>query len=263
LGIQNANAEQRVMELGEDVRIAIDVSAVSIDVSTHEDRTLAIAASDLSHLSIVTRGQSVLITGTAAGSGRLELSVYPNVQLEISTRDSRVSVNGIKGPVTVRNHTQPVTVTDVDGAVSVATWTGPVLIERVNGDVAAMSNTNSVHIKGIHGDVNARSTTSSVTLEDSDSTVVDLRSVSGDVRYAGNILRHGRYRLGTYSGMVTLQIPRRSNATIDLRGNPRAFVVEGAQLEEAGEESGRVRIGEGRGLVEAESALGGIHVLVR
>jgi DUF4097 and DUF4098 domain-containing protein YvlB len=54
-------------------------------------------------------------------------------------------------------------------------------------------------------------------LEGTDFTEVEMRAVSGDVRFAGGITGQGSFEFKTHSGDIDLRLPSASNADFELR----------------------------------------------
>ena len=67
------------------------------------------------------------------------------------------------------------------------------------------------------GDIEVSGTSGDITVRDARSRRVQVKVVSGDIRYEGTLGDGGRYDFSTHSGDVRLVVPRDSRAALDVR----------------------------------------------
>ena len=95
---------------------------------------------------------------------------------------------------------------------------GDLEIEAIAGDAFIKAVSGNIDVKGVKGSVEADAVSGDIELRDiSGAATVDVKTVSGNVTYAGKIQAGGRYELKTHSGDVRMSLP--ADAAFDLEAN--------------------------------------------
>jgi DUF4097 and DUF4098 domain-containing protein YvlB len=143
------------------------------------------------------------------------ITVPVTMTLNLTSQSGEISVDGVKGQisvetvegsVTVKGGTDLVSLHSVDGSISLTGARGRVDLNTVDGDITATDITGSIRAGTVDG---------AVRLNQIESADIDANTVDGDIEYTGTIQEHGRYRLASHDGNVTLTVPR-INATVSV-----------------------------------------------
>lgn len=97
----------------------------------------------------------------------------------------------------------------VSGDLEVQNILGDAFIKAVSGNIDVMKIKGSVEADAVSGDIELRDV--------SEAQTVDVKTVSGNVVYAGSIKTGGRYQLKTHSGDVRMTIP--ADSAFDFEAN--------------------------------------------
>ncbi len=176
----------------------------------------------------------VAATGTVGRLAKLTLSGPPHrihVEVEVQGNPhathsdievhvpagSRVSVESFASAITVSDVTGPVTAETVNGAVSVSGSLKEVSAESVNGAVDVSGASARVHagtvngaltVRGARGEVDANTVNGELRVVGGGAfTRAHLESVSGPIRFEGELAPHADVQAQTVSGEVELTLP--------------------------------------------------------
>ncbi len=95
---------------------------------------------------------------------------------------------------------------------------GDLEMENVVGDAFIKAVSGDIDVTRIKGSIEADAVSGDIVLQDvSEAQTVDIKTVSGNVTYTGQLLAGGRYELKTHSGDVRMTIP--ADAGFDLEAN--------------------------------------------
>jgi hypothetical protein len=134
----------------------------------------------------------------------------------VRTQSGDVSVRGVGADVEVRTTSGDITVEDA-ARVRIETVAGDVSLRSVRDGARVSATSGDVELIAITGDVDVSGTSSTVVLRDVDSRRVDVKVVSGDVRWTGPFAESGRYAFSAHSGDMRFVLPRNARATLDVR----------------------------------------------
>lgn len=188
---------------------------------------------------------------------------------------TRLTASSVSGDVTVRGITGDVVAASVSGDVTVSNGSR-VTAKSVSGDVVttALSGGAAVAVASVSGDLklddiraqrlDAESVSGSVIVTRASSAGANLKGVSGDIRFQGNIERGGRYEFQSHSGdiHVTSAGPagfelQASTFNGSLRAEPPAL-VKSSTLSRG---SLRGTIGDGSAVVVATTFSGDVTIV--
>jgi len=176
----------------------------------------------------------VAVTGTVGRRAQLTLSGPPHrihVEVEVAGNPhathsdievhvpagSRVSVESFASSITVSEVTGPVTAETVNGAVSISGSVKEVSAESVNGAVDVSGAPTRVHagtvngaltIRGARGDLEANTVNGELRVVGGGPIArAHLESVSGSIRFEGDLAPHADLQAQTVSGEIELALP--------------------------------------------------------
>ena len=102
---------------------------------------------------------------------------------------------------------------------------GDLEIENVAGDAFIKAVSGDIDVTRIKGSIEADAVSGDIVLKDvSEAQTVDIKTVSGNVTYSGDLKVGGRYELVTHSGDVRMTIPAGSG--FDLEANTFSGDIE-------------------------------------
>jgi len=150
-----------------------------------------------------------------------------DADLEIRVpQGSRIEAKGIGTTLEVRDVTGALRLQSVSGDITVSGSPSDVDVHSVNGHVElnvksavvnARSISGAVHVVGARGRAMLDSVSGECVLEGGDFAEVEMRSVSGDLRFGGGISGQGSFEFKTHSGDIDLRLPTATNADVELR----------------------------------------------
>jgi DUF4097 and DUF4098 domain-containing protein YvlB len=164
----------------------------------------------------------------------LEISLPAEILAEASVVSGDLSVEGVRGDLTLRSVSGEIAAEDTAGLMSINTTSGDValeghtgglVVETVSGEVRADGDLQSprvesvsgeVELTGVSGDVNLRSISGDLAAHDSAGATLAIESTSGDVEFSGALAEGTSSRIGTISGSVDVQLERADNLQLDL-----------------------------------------------
>jgi len=210
-----------------DTNIAIDASATveiigrsgNVTVQGTSDRQLRLRRNGDAQVNVRGGGRAVLIDATTSrsnGTDDLDLSVPRGTALIIRTHSGDITVRGVDADVEVRTTSGNITI-DEAARVRIETVAGDVTLRTVRDGARVSATSGDVELVTITGDVEVSGTSSTVVLRDVNARRVDVKVVSGDVRWTGPFAESGRYAFSAHSGDMRFVVPRNARATLDVR----------------------------------------------
>ena len=142
------------------------------------------------------------------GSLDYRLSVPAWMDLELSTLDGDITVEGsegrvnatsVEGNIRVRGGREFVSVHSTEGEVDISQVTGRLEVNSIEGDVTITDVDGAILVEAVDG---------GISMERIKSSDVEANTVDGDISYRGTIVANGRYRFGSHDGDVTLEVAR-------------------------------------------------------
>jgi DUF4097 and DUF4098 domain-containing protein YvlB len=185
----------------------------------------------------------VTVTGTlgpgaegleiSGGSHRTQISVETdrnphgvNADLEIHVpAGSRIEINSFAATIAVSEVTGAVTAEGVNSSISVAGGSKEVSAQTVNGTVDVSGATGRVHaesvngavtVKGVKGSIEASTTNGRLVVTGGTLEHVGLETVSGPIRFEGDLTKAASIEAQTVSGNVDLVLPATISADFSL-----------------------------------------------
>ena len=201
---------------------------VDIDVSNGTVKVVAWNKAEVNVSGHLDRAE--LEVSTSSDRTRIRVSPkrhHGEAELEIRVpQGSRVEAKGVGTSLEVRDVTGALRLQTVSGDINVSGSPSDVEAHSVNGQVDlnvkspvvnARSISGDVHVVGARGRAMVDSVSGACVLEGGDFNEVEMRAVSGDVRFVGGIAGQGSFEFKTHSGDVEIVLPRATNADFELR----------------------------------------------
>jgi len=227
LMLSTTQASTAGAQVRSDTTVAIDASATveiigragNVTVRGTNDRQLRLRREGDAQVSVRGGSRALIIDAAASrrrGSDELDLSVPRGTTLIVRTQSGDISVRGVGADVEVRTTSGNISVEDA-ARVRIETVAGDVSLRDVRDGARVSATSGDVELITVTGDVEVAATSSTVVLRDVDSRRVDVKVVSGDVRWTGPFAESGRYAFSAHSGDVRFVLPRNARATLDVR----------------------------------------------
>jgi len=161
--------------------------------------------------------------GSIWGGDRISVSVDYKIwvpdqaAVEVKSVSGDVVVAALGGKAKVDSVSGNVTLHGAAGA-EIKLVSGDLEVENIAGDAFIKAVSGNIGVTRIKGSVEADAVSGDIELRDvSEAQSVDVKTVSGNVTYAGSIKAGGRYELKTHSGDVVMHIP--ADAGFDFEAN--------------------------------------------
>jgi hypothetical protein len=157
----------------------------------------------------------IKVKGSPNASVELDINVPSGSRLNIETFSAGVTVQRVAGRVAVKN---------VSGDVTVG-GSGDVSVESVSGAVK-ISEARKVEVEAVNGPVNVSRSGGEIRASTVDGTLavagnsfenVKLGTISGELRFDGDLTKTARLAAKTVSGVVTLVLPAAIDASFSVR----------------------------------------------
>ncbi len=200
------------------------------------------------------------------GDATFELTVPTGTRVIVNTISAPISIRGAKGEVDANAVSGSIIVIDAARKVKAETVSGNVEVSRVAGDARASSVSGRVQVSDVSGDLETESVSGRITMTSVKSRFVRAGSVSGRLSYDGTFEPDGTYEFKTHSGGVWLSLPANVGAQVRVEtfsGSVDSDFPVTLQPNTDGRSSNRrieFRIGDGRSRIVAESFSGNIKL---
>ena len=211
--------------------------------------------------------------GPSSGPVNFELTVPRGLDLDLEGMALRLDLQDTGGSVEATTVQGPIHVRGARGNLKLETVSGEITVEDARGNVRVNAVAGTITVSNASGDISAETVGGSVTLSGIASGRVEVRTVSGPLRYEGSIREGGRYTFGTHAGDVWLRLPADMGARVsavtlageirsDFPGAPdtatRRQGIPGLQEKRLSFETG-----DGSARISVETFAGTVHVLRR
>lgn len=149
----------------------------------------------------------------------IELDVPRNAIVNIKSRVSETTIESV-GKVRVENDSGDIFLNNIAWGIYAKTYQGSVTVGKSSGAMELRTTDGNIVAYEVSpseiGDVfKANTTNGKLTLDKIEHRQMDINTVSGSIKFAGEFLNGGRYTFGTTSGAVVLSIPEKSSCMIN------------------------------------------------
>lgn len=211
-----------------DTSVTIDGSATvevvawssDIVVNTVSERRLRVRNTGEARVDVTGGGRSVRVDASLARSrnnnGTLTVDVPRGTTVLVRSQSGEIAVRGTGANVEVRTTSGDITIADA-ARVRIEAVAGDIAVSRISDGVRVNSTSGDIRLANVTGDIEISGTSSTVVMDDVSSRRVQVKVVSGDVRWRGRFADEGRYEFNAHSGDIRLIVPRSSHALLDVR----------------------------------------------
>ena len=137
---------------------------------------------------------------------KLDLSGV-NTSIDVENCEAEVHAETVNGDVTARGGQGPYSLSSVQGEVRV---------QGARGRVDASSVNEGVQLEEISGPIVAESVNGGIVIKRSRSESIEASTLSGPVRFEGDLAKSGSYRFTTHNGCIDVVMPEHADATVSL-----------------------------------------------
>lgn len=138
--------------------------------------------------------------------------------VDVKSVSGDISVSGVKGVVAAETVSGDVTASGLSAQASLRSVSGDVQVNAsaVSGDVSANSVSGDVTAKALKArGVTASTVSGNIALHDASCDRATVKSMSGDVEFAGALNKSARYELKSHSGNVRVLVDGRTGFELD------------------------------------------------
>ena len=201
-------------------RLVVDSYGGEIAVKTWGRNAVRVEADPPSRTAVEVSSSSAAVSIRSEGrrgppaSIDYTITVPAWMGLDLSGVYTDVTVEGVRGPITVETVQGEVDVAGGEGTVSLRSVQGSVKLRGAKGRIDVHSVNDEVRVSEASGEITAETVNGDVVLERVDATSLNATTVNGDLGYDGPIRNGGRYILSTHNGDITLAAPENASATV-------------------------------------------------
>jgi DUF4097 and DUF4098 domain-containing protein YvlB len=149
------------------------------------------------------------------GESDLEVHVPKGSRVEVHGHSADVKVSGVQGTVSVGVVSGTITVSGPCQAIEVSTVSGDIHVDAVSKKTRAESVSGDVTVRGISGEVDASSVNGELVIEGKLIEVGKLETVSGDLKFIGDLTPEGSLSTQTVSGEIQIVLPATISADFE------------------------------------------------
>lgn len=146
----------------------------------------------------------------------LLIYVPKGAQVEVETVSASVTMSGLTGEIQVETVSGAVDVTGEMSEAEIATVSGAITVSGTIGRVEAESVSGAIEIHESGPEVEASTTSGRIEIEGDHFDYVSCGSVSGRVRFRGTPATDSDLEFESFSGPVTLYLPKNLNADVEV-----------------------------------------------
>lgn len=207
-----------------DGRIEIENAAGSIRVIGWNKDEVAVSGT-LGHgaegLSLSGGGDHIMVEVETEGNPHgvrsdLEIHVPAGSRIEIDSYSAGVTVVEVSGTVRVESMSGSISVAGAPKEVDAESVSGAVEITGATKRVHAESVNGAVRVRGASGEVEATTVNGRLEVVGTAIERGQLETVSGSVRFEGDLVGHGELDVDSVSGDVELVLPAKTNADFEV-----------------------------------------------
>lgn len=132
---------------------------------------------------------------------------------------AKVVVKNNEGDIQIRDVKQGVEVKTFEGNISVENSGGAMYLDTINGSILVYN----VEPHSVGDMIKTKNNSGSVVLQNVQHSVVEAISISGFIRYTGDIQDSGTYTFNNTSGQILLNIPEKSSCMIQVLSEKGKF----------------------------------------
>jgi len=260
LKISKASSLSKAEENAQNVKIEVSEEGNTLRIETDYPKMTFKSLKVSVNFDLTVPSQASVDIGSVSGDiGMLKIGGNAKVQavsgdLLFEDIAGSLKANSVSGNVEVVGAAKGAGCESVSGDVEVQNVNGDVYLKTVSGEISAVQVKGSVEAETVSGDVELDGVT--------EGRKIEAKSLSGEVRYRGDIYSDGRYNFKSHSGDITLVIPADSSFDIDAKtfsgdiDSQFDITVSG----KISKKSVRGSVNDGGADVEAKTFSGDIHL---
>jgi hypothetical protein len=164
------------------------------------------------------------------GEAYYEINVPVGVTVNASTAGGSINVAGTRAGVVLEAVGGSVMASDLQGRIELETTGGSVNLQRADGRIRVRTVGGSVAISEVKGDVDVNSVGGPVRIDRADLSGFAFEAMGGALDYSGTFAPDGKYDIRSHSGTVTLRLPQKLAASLEVETWSGQFHSQDFQL---------------------------------
>jgi DUF4097 and DUF4098 domain-containing protein YvlB len=137
----------------------------------------------------------------------LTVKVPAGCRLEVETVSADITVDGLTGALDVESVSGEITLTGEPSAIEAESVSGDMEISAKSATMRLASVSGSIKARGARGEVTVETVSGNATVDATGVDRVELETVSGTIRFAGDLSANGRLEAESVSGTVEVALP--------------------------------------------------------
>ncbi len=161
---------------------------------------------------------------------KIELDVPRGAVVTIKSGESETVIDSV-GKVDIQNRGGNILLSNITQGIEARTYEGGITVENSSGAISLATTTgNIVVVDAAPGEIGdafkAKTNSGAVILQKVEHRQVEANTISGSIKFAGELLNGGQYNLKALNGSVNLLIPQNSSCKIYASYGSGAFSSE-------------------------------------
>ena len=160
------------------------------------------------------------------------------IELDVPMRTNLSSLTGVEGDVTVsiqsiskaivKINEGNINLRDISEKISAKTFDGNIFVEDSKGDIDLDTTNGSVlgyNLEPIEVDdaLKAKTNNGSVLLQSATHSVIEVSSITGTIKFSGEIQTDGQYTFRNTNGQILLEMPENSSCVLEVLSEMNKF----------------------------------------
>jgi len=147
----------------------------------------------------------------------LTVNVPAGCRLEVEAVSADITVDGLTGTVDLASVSGDITLTGEPGEVEAETVSGDINVAVMSATMRLASVSGTIKARGARGEVKVETVSGNATVDAVSVDRVELETVSGTVRFAGDLSANGRLDAESVSGTVDVALPAGTSGSFRLK----------------------------------------------
>jgi hypothetical protein len=148
----------------------------------------------------------------------IEIDVPKTATVEFGGQESETNFDSIY-KVRIETNSGNISLNNIENGVEAKTYEGLITLEKIKGNVNVYSSSGGIIAYNISPNepsdsFKARTESGVINLKNVSHSRLETKSISGIIKYSGEIINGGSYNFGTTSGAIMLTIPNDSSCKI-------------------------------------------------
>ncbi len=160
----------------------------------------------------------------------IEVDMPKTASIKIDGREATISIDSVH-KVYVKNNEGNISISKVKDGIEAKTYEGDITAENSSGMVFLDTTNGNILAYQVGSDefgdnFKAKTNSGTIVLQSVKHSSVEAYSISGSIKYSGDILTEGQYSFANTSGQIMLAIPQKTSCSFQITSQKGRFSSE-------------------------------------